>query len=133
MSKAREVKLPDHIQIGVRVLFVGINPGIRSAIVGHHFAGYSNRFWKLMYGARLIPFPLTYKDDWRLPEWGFGLTNIVARCTSGIQALRKQEYARGKTQLLRKVRRYQPQIIALLGVTLYTHYFRRTETIFQGK
>ena len=61
-------KLVDRIEPGVRVLFVGINPGIRSAETGHHFAGYSNRFWKLLYESTLISEPLSYREDWRLPE-----------------------------------------------------------------
>ena len=120
-------KLPDHIRPDVNVLFVGINPGTRSAEVGHHFAGYSNRFWKLLYDAELVPFPLTYEDDWRLPEWGFGLTNIVSRATPGIQTLTKDDYRNGKRQLVGKIRRYRPQIVALLGVTMYAVLFPPTQ------
>ena len=116
-------KLPDHIRPDVNVLFVGINPGIRSAEVGHHYAGYSNRFWKLLYDAEFVPLPLTYEDDWRLPEWGFGLTNIVSRVTPGIQTLTKDDYRKGKRQLVDKIRRYRPQIVALLGVTMYAVLF----------
>ena len=123
-------KLPDHIQQGVKVLFVGINPGIRSAEVGHHFAGYSNRFWKLLYDAALVPVPLTYHDDWRLPEWGFGLTNIVARATPGIHTLTKEDYRLGKKQLVSKIRRYNPQIVALLGVTMYAVLFPANQQYF---
>ena len=116
-------RLPDHIRPDVNVLFVGINPGTRSAEVGHHFAGYSNRFWKLLYDAELVPHPLTYEDDWRLPEWGFGLTNIVSRVTPGIQTLTKDDYRKGKRQLVHTIRRYRPQIVALLGVTMYAVLF----------
>src|SRR5215207_4561201 len=79
--------LPDQIQAGLHILFVGINPGLRSAQVGHHFAGYSNRFWKLLYASRLVTEPLTYLDDGRLPEWKLGVTNIIGRCSSGIEVL----------------------------------------------
>jgi len=79
----------------VRVLFVGINPGIRSAQLGHHFAGYSNRFWKLLFDARLVPEPIGTEQDVRLPEWGFGITNLVARATPGIDTLRPEEYVEG--------------------------------------
>jgi hypothetical protein len=75
--------LRDHIRPGVRVLFVGINPGIRTAQIGHHFAGYSNRFWKLLHESGLVPEAIGTEDDWRLPEWGFGITNLVARATAG--------------------------------------------------
>lgn len=74
----------DRIAPGVRVLFVGINPGMRSAAIGHHFAGYSNRFWKLLYESGLVPERIGTEDDGRLKEWGFGITNLVARPTPGI-------------------------------------------------
>jgi TDG/mug DNA glycosylase family protein len=48
------------------VLLVGINPGIRSAEIGHHFAGNSNRFWKLLYESKLVPEPIGTEQDWRL-------------------------------------------------------------------
>ena len=102
----------------MRVLFVGINPGMRSALTGHHFAGYSNRFWKLLYESGLVPEPITYEDDVRLPDWGFGITNLVARATPGIDTLRPEEYVLGARRLRAKVRRWRPQIVALVGVTL---------------
>src|SRR5687768_16423505 len=98
--------LPDNIRPGVRVLFVGINPGTRSAAVGHHFAGYSNRFWKLLYESKLVPVPLSYGDDGRLPEWGFGITNLIGRPSRGIDELTQQDYAAGRRKLLVKIRRY---------------------------
>lgn len=115
--------LPDHIEPGVRILFVGINPGLRSAAVGHHFAGYSNRFWKLLYNSGLVPERLTYLDDTRLPEWGFGLTNVVARPSHGMDALKPADYRHGRARLLAKVRHYRPKVVALLGVTLYSVLF----------
>ena len=79
--------LRDRIRPGVQVLFVGINPGVRSALTGHHFAGFSNRFWKLLYESKLVPEPISYEDDDRLPDWGYGITNIVPRPTPGIDTL----------------------------------------------
>ncbi len=87
--------LKDRIGPRPRVLFVGINPGIRSAAIGHHFAGYSNRFWKLLYDSRLVPERIGTEDDYRLPEWGFGITNLISRPTPGIDALRPDEYVAG--------------------------------------
>src|SRR5204863_9817490 len=98
-------RLKDRIGPDVRVLFVGINPGIRSAELGHHFAGYSNRFWKLLYESRLVTEPIGTEDDGRLPEWGFGVTNLIARPTPGIDTLTSEEYATGARTLRRKVRR----------------------------
>src|SRR5207244_2019291 len=79
--KLSTVKLRDRVGPRMRVLLVGINPGIRTALLGHHFAGYSNRFWKLLYEAQLVPEPIGTEDDVRLPEWGLGITNLVARAT----------------------------------------------------
>jgi TDG/mug DNA glycosylase family protein len=118
----------------VRVLFVGINPGIRSAETGHHFAGYSNRFWKLLYDSRLVPEPISTKDDARLPEWGFGITNLIPRATPGIDTLRPDEYAAGARVLRRKVRRWRPDVVAFVSVTLYRVVFakRPSESIGLG-
>ncbi len=103
----------------MRVLFVGINPGVRSSITGHHFAGFSNRFWKLLYESGLVPERITYSDDGRLPEWGYGITNIVARPTPGIDTLKPEEYVAGRARLRRKVRRFAPAVVAAVGLTVF--------------
>jgi TDG/mug DNA glycosylase family protein len=115
--------LPDYIDPTVRILFVGINPGLRSARLGHHFAGYSNRFWKVLYRARLVPEAITYLDDGRLPTWGFGLTNLVSRPSAGIHELTRQDYETGRARLLTKIERYNPPVVALLGLTLHSIVF----------
>jgi TDG/mug DNA glycosylase family protein len=103
----------------VKLLFVGINPGVRSAQTGHHFAGPSNRFWKLLWEARLVPEPFTYEDDVRLPALGMGITNLVARPSPGIDVLKPAEYADGWRILEKKIARYRPAVVALVGVTLW--------------
>jgi double-stranded uracil-DNA glycosylase len=118
------LRLEDRILPGVRVLFVGINPGVRSAQTGHHFAGYSNRFWKLLSESGLVPHPITYVDDDRLPEWGFGITNIVPRPSPGMNDLHPREYADGARVLLQKIHTYRPEIVALVGVTVYRALLR---------
>jgi TDG/mug DNA glycosylase family protein len=115
--------LRDRIRPGVRILFVGINPGIRSSLTGHHFAGFSNRFWKLLYEAGLVPERIGYHDDIRLPEWGYGITNIVPRPTPGIDTLRPEEYVGGRVRLRRKVYRYRPDVLAAVGVTVFRALF----------
>jgi double-stranded uracil-DNA glycosylase len=115
--------LRDRIRPGVRVLFVGINPGVRSALTGHHFAGFSNRFWKLLFRSGLVSEPVTYVDDDRLAEWGYGITNVVARATRGIDELRPEEYAAGRLCLRAKVRRYKPAVVAFVGLTVYRAMF----------
>ena len=115
--------LRDRIRSGVEVLFVGINPGVRSALTGHHFAGFSNRFWKLLYESRLVPEPITFRDDDRLPDWGFGITNLVARVTPGIDTLLPHEYVKGRARLMAKVRTFRPRVVALVGVTVFRAMF----------
>ena len=90
---------------------------------GHHFAGYSNRFWRLLFESKLVPEPLTHQDDWRLPDWGLGLTNIIQRPSAGIDVLKPSEYAAGRKRLAAKVQRYRPHVVALLGVTIYRTLF----------
>jgi double-stranded uracil-DNA glycosylase len=115
--------LQDRISPGVRILFVGINPGIRSSLTGHHFAGFSNRFWKLLYESGLVPERIGHADDGRLSEWGYGITNIVPRPTPGIDTLRPEEYVDGRLRLRRKVYRYRPDILAAVGVTVFRALF----------
>lgn len=125
--------LRDAIGPGVQVLFVGINPGIRSAETGHHFAGYSNRFWKLLFEARLVPEPIGYADDRRLPEWGLGITNLIARPTPGIDSLGPEEYVRGAAALRRKIRRTKPAMVALVGVTVFRAIFSVKHVVALGE
>ena len=119
-----DLRLTDRIEPGVHVLLVGINPGVRSAQTGHHFAGPSNRFWKLLYDSKLVSEPVTYMDDARLPEWGLGITNLVARPSPGIDDLRPQEYLDGWQVLEAKIERFRPAIVAFVGVTLYRALWR---------
>ena len=115
--------LRDRIAPGVRILFVGINPGVRSALTGHHFAGFSNRFWKLLFDSGLVPEPVSYVDDDRLPEFGYGVTNIVSRATPGIDTLLPHEFVEGRRKLRRKILRHQPEVVALVGVTVFRAMF----------
>jgi TDG/mug DNA glycosylase family protein len=117
------LRLKDCVRTPLRLLFVGINPGVRSAVTGHHFAGYSNRFWRLLHESGLTPELLHAEHDRRLPEWGYGVTNLIPRPTPGIDTLRPEEYLEGARVLRRKVRRWQPEIVAFVGVTLYRSVF----------
>ena len=110
--------LPDYLAPKLRILFVGINPGLQSAKVGHHFAGHSNRFWKLLADSGLLPVALSYQEDSRLLEWGYGLTNLILRPTAGVHELRHKEFLDGRSVLFNKIRTYQPRVIAILGLTI---------------
>jgi TDG/mug DNA glycosylase family protein len=127
------LRLRDRVKPGLRVLFVGINPGVRSAVTGHHFAGFSNRFWKLLFESGLVPEPITYVDDDRLTGWGFGITNLIARPSPGIDDLRPAEYVEGWKTLERKIRRYRPEVVALVGVTLYRAILPLLESTSKAK
>jgi TDG/mug DNA glycosylase family protein len=70
-----------------------------------------------------VPEPIGYEDDDRLPEWGFGITNIVARPTAGIDSLAPSEYVVGRVRLRRKVLRYRPSLVPLVGVTVFRAMF----------
>ncbi len=105
-------------------MLVGINPGVMSATSGHHFAGPTNRFWRLLYESGIVPEPVTHEDDVRLPGWGIGMTNLVARPTPGIDTLRPDEYLEGWAILEKKIERFRPEIVAFVGVTMYRALWR---------
>jgi len=124
VNRADRVKrLADRLGPRPRILFVGINPSLRSAEVGHHFASPGNPFWRLLYAARLIPIAFTCHDDVRLPSYGLALTNIVPRPTRAAVELSRAEYAAGRTRLARLITRVRPQTIAFVGVTVYRAFF----------
>lgn len=104
---------------GPRLLLVGINPGLRSGAVGHHFAGNGNPFWRLLHAAGLTPVLLGYSEDQRLAEMGIALTNLCPRATRTAAELTPAEIARGRRALLAKIARWRPRVVALVGVTLY--------------
>ena len=108
-----------------RILFVGINPGVTSGKVGHHFAGPANPFWKLLHVAGLVPVELRADEDQRLVEWRYALVNLVARPTKVASELKRKELLRGRTLLVEKIRTMKPEIVALVGVTLYPIVFAR--------
>ena len=101
------------------MLFVGINPGLRSAEIGHHFGGRTNPFWRLLAASGLTPVVLPPEEDRRLVEWRLGITNLCPRPTRSADELTPAELAAGARTLARKVARLQPAGVALVGITLY--------------
>lgn len=117
-------RLRDVVTSGPLILFVGINPSLRSGAVGHHFAGPGNPFWRLLRAAKLIPVPVTFQDDQRLAEFGLALTNVCPRATRSASELRPDEIERGMRALTRKIGRLHPSIVAFVGLSLYRQFFR---------
>lgn len=118
-------RLPDIIAPNLRVLFCGINPGLYSAAVGHHFARPGNRFWAALHAAGFTDRTFVPSEDGRLLTLGYGLTNIVARATAQASELTAAELVRGRRRLERKVRRYAPRWVAILGISAYRVAFDR--------
>jgi TDG/mug DNA glycosylase family protein len=116
-------RLVDRLGPRPRILFVGINPSLRSAEVGHHFASPGNPFWRLLHAARLTETAFTYEDDARLPSYGLALTNIVPRPTRAAAELTRSEYAAGRARLARLITRVKPRTVAFVGVTVYRAFF----------
>jgi TDG/mug DNA glycosylase family protein len=110
---------------GLRLLFVGINPSLRSAEAGHHFARPGNRFYPALYAAGLTPRLLRPEEDGRLPEFGLGVTNIAWRPTRDAAQLSRDELRAGAGQLEREVAAYAPRLVAMLGLTAYRAAFGR--------
>lgn len=116
-------RLPDRLCPEPRILFVGINPSLRSAALGHHFAGRGNPFWRLLYAARLVPVPLNFAEDRRALDFGLGLTNIVARPTRAASELERDEYERGRRRLAGTIAGLRPRVVAFVGATAYRGFF----------
>ena len=115
-----------------RILFVGINPSLTSARVGHHFAGPGNPFYRLLHAAGFIAEPLTFVDDVRLPDFGLALTNIAARATREASELTAEDYARGRKRLARTIAMIQPRVVAFVGGTAYRQFFGPSATTGPG-
>jgi double-stranded uracil-DNA glycosylase len=120
---AADRTLPDVIAPGLRVLFCGINPGLYTAATGHHFARPGNRFWPALYASGFTPRLLAPHEQGELLALGLGITNVVARATATADALSTGELAQGGQLLRRKVRRYAPRFLAVLGVGAYRSAF----------
>lgn len=117
--------LPDYLQPGLKVLFVGFNPSIRSAEMGHHFASPNNRFWKILHESGLTPRKYSALEDSTMLELGYGLTNLVARPTRAAADVDAAEYAAGTELLIRKIRLNLPQVVCCVGKGVYQLYARR--------
>ena len=113
----------DVIAPNLRVLFCGINPGLYTAAVGHHFARPGNRFWPALYHAGFTSRLLSPFEERELLKSRYGVTNVVGRATSSAAVLSREELLEGGRLLRKKVLRYKPKILAVLGLGAYRAAF----------
>lgn len=123
LQAATSKRLPDLLKPGLDVVFCGINPGLYSAAIGHHFGRPGNRFWPTLYASGFTPRLFTGFDDHQLLDLGFGATNIAPRTTASADELTSNELVRGARALRRRVLEYRPRFVAILGVTAFRTAF----------
>jgi TDG/mug DNA glycosylase family protein len=120
----------DVIAPNLDVLFCGINPGLTSGATGHHFARAGNRFWPALHAGGFTPRVLKPEEKQELLAAGCGITNLVARTTATAAELSDDELRRGRRALARKVARYRPRIVAIVGIGAYRVAFDRPRATF---
>ena len=119
----------DVIAPGLRVLFCGINPGLYTAAVGHHFARPGNRFWPALYAAGFTDRLISPFDERQLLKSGYGITNVVMRTTASAAGLSRDELREGGQELAAKVRKYRPRVLAILGLGAYRTAFEKPRAV----
>ncbi|MDB5308402.1 MAG: mug [Gemmataceae bacterium] len=117
--------VPDVIAPGLKVLFCGINPGLYTAAIGHHFGRPGNRFWPALYAAGFTPRLLDPSEELGLLPLGFGITNVVERASAAADDLTAAELTAGGRRLKTRVKRFQPRYLAVLGVGAYRVAFAK--------
>jgi TDG/mug DNA glycosylase family protein len=121
--------VPDLVGPDLRVLFCGINPGLRSGELGQHFARAGNRFWKLLGAGGFTGSVLTPSEQGILPALGIGITNLVERTTAAASELSNEELRAGAIHLEEKVRAWRPRCVAVLGLGAYRTAFQRPKAV----
>ncbi|MBD3348969.1 MAG: G/U mismatch-specific DNA glycosylase [Candidatus Eisenbacteria bacterium] len=120
---ARGSRVPDVLRKGLDIVFCGINPGLYSGAVGAHFARPGNRFWRALSDSGLTDRVLGPRDEDELLSYGLGITNLVNRATAVAAELSDEELRRGRGVLKRKIGRYRPKFVAILGIGAYRAAF----------
>lgn len=115
----------DLIDYNLKVLFCGINPGIYSGATGFHFARPGNRFWKALYLAGYTDRQLKPHEEEEFLELGYGITSFCKRTTARADELSKHEIIEGGKNLIRKVEKYKPENLAVLGLGAYRMAFQK--------
>ena len=125
LADAHGTTVPDVVRSRLKVLFCGINPGLYSGAVGHHFARPGNRFWKTLHRAGFTRRQLSPFEERELLQSGLGITNLVSRATAGAAELSERELRAGARRVGRIVRRFRPAVVAFLGVGAFRAAFGR--------
>ncbi len=118
-------QLPDYLRPGLDVVFVGFNPGERSARIGHYYAGRGNQFWNFLFESGLVPERLRPEDDRCVLEFGLGLTDVVKRWSNSSNALRAVDYRQGAPRLLANLQKVSPRVVAFNGKVAYERFSGR--------
>lgn len=129
LAAAYGKSVPDVIAPDLRVLFCGINPGLYTAAIGHHFGRPGNRFWSALHAAGFTRRVLSPFEERDLLALGLGITNIVNKATRVAEELGPDELRAGAVALERKVRRYRPRALAVLGLGAYRLAFGRPRAV----
>jgi len=108
---------------GLAIVFCGINPGLYSGAVGHHFARPGNRFWPALHRAGFTDRLLRPEEDGLLPSYGVGVTNLVERASAAAAELGAEELRRGGERLVARLEAYRPRVVAILGMQAYRTAF----------
>lgn len=117
--------VPDHLDHGLQIVFIGFNPSIRSGETGHHYANPRNNFWRILHRSGLTPRLYDASEDGELLRLGYGFTNIVARPTRGAEDITREEYAEGRELLRAKLEEYRPEVACFVGKGVYTEFTRK--------
>ncbi|HMD18866.1 MAG TPA: G/U mismatch-specific DNA glycosylase [Alloacidobacterium sp.] len=115
--------LPDILAPNLRVVFCGINPGLKSAVLGHHFAGRGNPFWKTIHLAGFTREVIAPENGELILAYRCGLTTAVERPTSRAEELSRDEFERAASGLSAKIARYSPGYVAFLGKPAFSAIF----------
>lgn len=115
--------LPDLLAPGLEILFVGINPSLKSARVGHYYAGPGNLFWRCLHESGLTLVRLRPEEDRRLLEFGIGITDCVPRPSRSATEVRREEFRCGAPLLREKLEQFRPRIVCFNGLTGYRGCF----------
>lgn len=125
LAAAANTTLPDVIAPSLDVLFCGINPGLYTAAVQQHFGRPGNRFWPVLHRAGFTPRLFAPSEQRDLLKLGLGITNVVARATAAADELSREELIEGGRILTKKVLRYRPRYLAIVGIGAYRTAFDR--------